>query len=634
MDLHYALAFLGVTWRWPFFLSLAPVYLLLMALAAFLHRRRLYRLARLGYHLPRGLGFRLSIRRWLGPNSRWYTALLLLTIGVAGPFWGKNKVADVAPDRDLVLVVDLSRSMLATDVLPSRFGRAGEAIEKLCEHLQKRGGVRLALVGFASQGRVLCPLTHDYDHVRQLAAGLDPASPPAGVRPEQPGSKSGTRIGEGLRAAQAAIDPNGQGFVDIVLLSDGDDPAEDGEYREGVKVMQSLQAPVHVVGIGNPQASWDLELPVRRGGKQLTEHVATSLKEAPLREIARTTGGVYVPARTQTCDLAGLYDEIIEPLPRVQKLDSTLTQPPSRQGWFFAAALLLFLFEFIRPKAWIKSFWFKRTSQPRPQQLASATTIFLLATVSLAAAFPEDIESLLRAGYRAFAGGRYQEAQAVFEEAKRLTGDPGFAALDQAVSLIRLGQYDDALVCVRQCLEDADQERRSAALFVRGICLFRQAGSDAELLGRAAADFREVLNSASAGSDLALSARHNLELTRILLAQVSSASNQDQRPGSESGHPGGDKERDDGAEGHGDRRRVAADASKRGSGYGQDEEDANLPGKPGRGNLPLTLGDSGNVLSSAAALELLAEAEKRIQADLLEQRRQRVLDANAPTKDW
>jgi hypothetical protein len=59
-----------------------------------------------------------------------------------------------------------------------------------------------------------------------------------------------------------------------------------------------------------------------------------------------------------------------------------------------------------------------------------------------------------------------------------------------------------------------------------------------------------------------------------------------------------------------------------------------LQSNPGKGNLPLTIGDAGNVLSSSAAMELLANAEKRIQAELLEQRRQRVLDINAPTKDW
>jgi Ca-activated chloride channel family protein len=555
-------------------------------------------------------------------------------VGVAGPIWGMNKIADVAPERDLILVVDLSRSMLATDVLPSRCRRACESIQSLCDHLEKRGGVRLALVGFASQGRLLCPLTRDYDHVRQLAGGLDPASPPSGTRPNLPGTGSGTRLGEGLRAAEAAVDPEGRAFADIVLLSDGDDPADDQEYRVGITAIQALKVPVHVIGIGNPQANWDLELPVRRGGKLGTEHVATSLKEAPLREIAHATGGVYVAARTQPCDLAGLYDEIIEPLPRAQTPDSAVTQPPSRQSWFFGAALIIFLIEFIRAGGLVKKLWPARKPRPRVLPFATPLALLVLSCLSLAAAFPEDAEFLLRAGYRAFAGGRYQEAQTAFDQAKRLTGDPGFAALDEAVSFVRLGQYEDALICARQCLEDASQERRNVALFVRGICLFRQAGNDAATLRRAAADFREVLTSGSSDDVLAASARHNLELTRMVLAEVSPPSGQNPKPGSEGEHAGGDDEKNGGSDRTGDKRGLAQDGSKRGTGHDQGDEDTNLESLAGKGNLPLTMGDAGNVLSQSAALEVLANAEKRIQAELLEQRRQRVLDIHAPTKDW
>ncbi|HEV8059636.1 MAG TPA: VWA domain-containing protein [Gemmataceae bacterium] len=632
--MHPVFAFLGLTWHWPFALALAPACLLLMILAAFLHRRRSFRLARLGYNLPRGLTFRFSFRSWLLSNFRWFCGLILLTVGVAGPIWGMNSIADVASERDLIVVVDLSRSMLATDVLPNRCGRACDSIQLLCDHLEKRGGVRLALVGFASQGRLLCPLTRDYQHVRELAAGLDPASPPAGTRPDKPGSTSGTRLGEGLQAAAAAVDPVTSDFADIVLLSDGDDPANDQEFRAGIKAVQAIQAPVHVIGIGNPQASWDLELPMRRGGKQAMEHVTTSLKEKPLREIAVATGGVYVPARTQPCDLAGLYDEIIEPLPRAQTATSMVKQPPSHQGWFFAAALLFFLAEFLKVRVLLKRYWPVRKRQPRLIPSATALLLVGLACGSLAAAFPEDAESWLRAGYRAFFTGKYQEAQLAFDHAKRLTGDPGFAALDEALSHVRLGQYDDALVCARQCLEDASQERRSVALFVRGICLFRQAGNDTAMLRRAVADFREVVQSSSASADLREAARHNLELSRLVLAETAPPPGQNPKSGPDGERPGGEGDGGDGSDRPGDKRGMAADGSRRANGHDPGDDEENLQSNPGKGNLPLTIGEGGNVLSTSAALELLANAEKRIQAELLEQRRQRVLDINAPKKDW
>ena len=628
------LAFLGLTWHWPNVLAAAPVCLLLFVVAIFLHRRRAFRLARQGYHLPRGLTFRFSLRGWLFSNARSFCALILLMVGVAGPIWGMTKTAEVAPERDLILVVDLSRSMLATDVLPNRCKRACDSIQTLCEHLEKRGGVRLALVGFASQGKLLCPLTRDYDHVRQLAAGLDPATPPLGTRPVKPGTGSGTRLGDGLRAAASAVAPDAAGFTDIVLLSDGDDPANDAEFREGVTLIRAAGVPAHVIGIGNPQASWDLELPVRRNGKPTVEHVSTTLQEAPLREIARATGGVYVAARTQPVDLAGLYDEVIEPLPRAENATSAVTQPPSRQGWFYAAALLLILLEFVSVRAIVKRLWPARTREIREVPVPALLAIVGLVLFSLAASFPEEADSLLRKGYGAFSSGQFQDAQAAFAQAKRLALDPGFAALDEAVSQVRLGQYDDALVSARQCLEDASGERRSSALFLRGVCLFRQAGNDPVALRKAAADFGEVLHSASTSEELAAAARHNLELARLVLAEVAPPSGQNPKQGAEGERPGGDAEGNEGSERDGDKRGMATDGSRRGQGRDPGDQDENMESNPGKGNLPLTIGDAGNALSTSAALEMLANAEKRIQADLLEQRRQRILDINAPTKDW
>jgi Ca-activated chloride channel family protein len=624
----------GLTWQWPWLLILAPVYVLFISIAGFLQRRRAYRISRLGYYVPRGPAWPGSSGGWFYSGLRWSCGLTLVTVGLAGPIWGTDRSAEIAPERDLVVLVDLSRSMLATDVLPSRCARVCASIERLCDHLEARGGVRLALVGFASKGQILCPLTRDYAHVRQRAAGLDPATPPSGTRPDQPGSSSGTRIGAGMQAAVAAVDPEARNFSDIVLLSDGDDPAGDREYRAGIAAAQASKLPVHTVGVGNPQGTWDLELPVRRAGKPAVEHVATALKETPLREIAQATGGVYVPARTQPCDLSGLYDEVIEPLPRADAGLGSVTQPPIHRAWFFAAGLLCLIAELVKIKNLAGRLWASKLRGGRLRLRPEPLVLGFLALVSLAPAFPEAADDYLRAAYRAFAAGNYAEAQAAFGQAKRLTGDPGLAALAEAIAGMRGGQYEDAGACVRQCLEDADPQRRAVALLVRGISTFHRAAEDANLLRQAAADFREVLYSPASTAELASAARHNLELTRLILAEVAPPNGQNQKPGSENEKPGGEKEGTEGAERPGARNGHATDASKQGKGADQGDDQENLLSNPGRGNLPLTIGESGSPLSPSDAMELLANAEKRIQAELLEQRRQRVLDINAPSKDW
>ena len=94
------------------------------------------------------------------------SALALLVLGVAGPQWGRDWQQPPAPGRDLVVVLDLSRSMLAQDVLPNRQERARLALLDLLHTLQQRGGHRLGLVAFAARPLLVCPLTYDYDHFR------------------------------------------------------------------------------------------------------------------------------------------------------------------------------------------------------------------------------------------------------------------------------------------------------------------------------------------------------------------------------------------------------------------------------------------------------------------------------------
>src|SRR5947209_5487527 len=81
------------------------------------------------------------------------------------------------------------------------------------------------LVAFAAGAKVVCPLTHDYDHFRDAVRRLDAADLPPELRPASADDPSGTRIGAGLHAALAAHDPDAAGYQDLLLVSDGDDPA-------------------------------------------------------------------------------------------------------------------------------------------------------------------------------------------------------------------------------------------------------------------------------------------------------------------------------------------------------------------------------------------------------------------------
>jgi len=338
----------------PWIFTLLSV-LPLLGVGGFLAARRRRRiLAHFGS--PLALRPLVARRHWLRVVQRACFAfgMMLLVAGSAGPHWGRDWDLPAAPGRDIVLVLDMSRSILAQDVLPSRFGRAKKALDDLSYAVQKRGGHRLALVAFAGRARLVCPLTHDYDHFRMALAELDAAYPGPDLRPLGEDRTSGTRIGAGLRAAVDAHDPRFRGYQDILLISDGDDPARDGEWREGIRAANDQKIPVHTVGVGDALAG----SPIPARGDEPLQHnhqvVLTRLVEEPLREIARLTGGTYTPAGLNALPLGELFEKRIENAAVREDKDDVLPAQQLRYAWFFAGSFVLLGMEMalsgLRPK--------------------------------------------------------------------------------------------------------------------------------------------------------------------------------------------------------------------------------------------------------------------------------------------
>jgi Ca-activated chloride channel homolog len=294
-------------------------------------RQRRLALARLGY--APALRTLVSEQGWLRlfRNFAGSMGLSMLVMGIAGPQWGRDLSQPPAPGRDLVVVLDLSRSMMAE--APSRAERGRAGLLALADAVQKRGGHRFGLVIFAGKARVLCPLTHDYDHFRDALEQLDLAHPP-------PELSAGTRIGAALQEAAALHDPRFKGQQDILLISDGDDPAGDGEWHAGAEAARDQQIPVYTVGVGN--AAEPSPIPARDGHQRYQDKVVlTRLEEKPLQEIARLTRGTYTPAQTRPLPLVELFHDQIERGPVREETEDALPVYQQRYAWFMGPALAL-----------------------------------------------------------------------------------------------------------------------------------------------------------------------------------------------------------------------------------------------------------------------------------------------------
>jgi Ca-activated chloride channel homolog len=291
----------------------------------------------------------------LRPGSRRRSRLLLFVgvaalIGaVAGPRWGKGGEAGVVVGRDLVIVLDLSRSMTAADMAdpnhPQRWEAAKAGLHNLLDTIQQRGGHRIALVVFAARPWVVCPLTSDYDHVRARLDEFSPNAPPPETRPDpdEP-METGTAIGSAIRQALAAHDPRFPGYQDILLLSDGDGPEVESESEGGIKEAVDRQVPVHVVGLGDPAQATQLVI----GDGESAEFVGTKLQEGLLKDIARRTRGEYLPTRRETPALGDWFTRVIEPRPSRELSDDAIPQPKDRAVWFAGGGLLFLILSWVR----------------------------------------------------------------------------------------------------------------------------------------------------------------------------------------------------------------------------------------------------------------------------------------------
>jgi Ca-activated chloride channel family protein len=297
-------------------------------------------------------------RRWLGVAYPF--AWLALILGVAGPRWGKSDEPGVAVGRDLVVVVDLSRSMLADDMAvrdaPRRWEAAKVALRDLMDSVSRRGGHRVGLVVFAAKPKLVCPLTTDYDHIRAKIEELDGEYPPPECRPgADPNVVSGTRIGAGLIAAVQAHDGRFLGYQDIILVSDGDDPADDREWAKGADAARRANVPVHAAGVGDPVRPSTIVIDGQILESAPTPDappnpVQTRLHEDVLKQIAAETRGEYLAAGhgRELPRLGEFFRVRLEPLPTRQVSDDELPQPKERFAWFLAPALALFAVGWLR----------------------------------------------------------------------------------------------------------------------------------------------------------------------------------------------------------------------------------------------------------------------------------------------
>ncbi len=284
-----------------------------------------------------------------------FAALVCLLAAVARPWWGSHLVPAPKRSRDLLFVVDTSRSMLARDVAPSRLEHTRWWIRELVNQCP---GDRFGLVAFAGDAFLECPLTQDTNTFFQFLNALDTATIPVG----------GTNLAQALEVARKAFRAAEGRHQAVALISDGEEL--EGDARSTLAFFKEHQIPLFVVGVGNPDRGAMIQLAdnslLRDKDGTL---VTTRLNEAGLKALSDTTGGIYVRSTSLAANVAPVLTRVKALVP-AEGVQGTQRRPLERFQGPLLLALLLVLFRLALGE------------RRRPVRSAAALPIFVALTLA------------------------------------------------------------------------------------------------------------------------------------------------------------------------------------------------------------------------------------------------------------
>jgi Ca-activated chloride channel family protein len=266
-------------------------------------------------------------------------ALVCLIIGLVNPKIGTKLETVKREGIDIVFAVDVSKSMLAEDVAPSRLEKSKQLVSQIINNL---GNDRIGIVAYSGSAFPVLPITTDYSVAKMFLQGMNP-----GII-----SSQGTSIDQAINLATTFIDKKDKTNKLLIIISDGEDHSE--ASVDAAEDAKKLGLKIITIGVGSEKGG---PIPLKRNGvvesfqrDQNDEVVITKRNPEVLKEIAKATGGGYVDGNSTKAVL----DYVKNALENIQKTEFESTQMSdfkSQFQWFLGFGFsLLFLDVFLLEK--------------------------------------------------------------------------------------------------------------------------------------------------------------------------------------------------------------------------------------------------------------------------------------------
>ncbi len=290
--------------------------------------------------------FELIERLMEGVSRKKQRAKLFMLFGVfalslfalSRPLWGEKEQELFSRGHDIIIALDVSKSMYAEDIKPNRLIKAKQEISLLFNRMK---GSRIGLVIFAGEAFLQCPLTLDYSAAKILLSEVEIGSVPI----------PGTAISTAIDKAIESFPPGERESRAIILITDGEDTVDDPVKSAERAAQEGIL--IYAIGIGDPITGVPIPIRNEEGGLEdyvkdnAGEIVTSRLDEDTLRKMCLSTGGAYFTARPDSFELQEIYQHM-EERRKEQLLNSRFfSQYEERYQYFLFIALVLLLLEML-----------------------------------------------------------------------------------------------------------------------------------------------------------------------------------------------------------------------------------------------------------------------------------------------
>ncbi len=420
-------------------------------------------------------------------------AMLLILLSIANLRSDKGSQQVNRNGIDVMIALDVSKSMLAQDIKPNRLDRSKQLLNKLMDRLSND---RIGLVVFAGKSYLQMPLTGDHSAAKMYLSAATPETVPT----------QGTVIGDALKMCYASFNAKEKKYKAVVLISDGEDHDENAVKIAGQMAQEGVV--INTVGIGSPEGAPIMDETTNELKKDNEGNtVITKLNEQELMEVAKSGNGSYQLFTSTDAAVSALYDGL-STLDKRNVKDDSLINYKSLFQYLLAAALLFLIIELLISEV--------RKIAPRKLKTAAATLVLLCFVINASA---QSDNVTIKKGNDEYKKGQYETAAKSYDEAAKKNANDPTAQYNLGNALYKsknaggaVDAYDKAEKVMVKPAE------KSNALYNKGVVLQKD-----KKLENCIQVYKESLKQDPSNAD----ARHNLEIA--LKQQKQDQQKQDQQ---------------------------------------------------------------------------------------------------------